>query len=216
MLLHLLPGLDLPPTLPLLGGHVGAWLAGVAGVAPDAARQTLSHYPTKGLGRAGGGLPPSVRCGLEAALLSAMATACGTSLASLLRGGRVSGSHAAAGLSAADEAGGPGGPAGGRGAAERGTAGSLAATMAGEGRHGGAPSWGPMGPGLPAVAVNGLVACEGASACAAEAARLVAQGFTTLKIKVRTLPSGCPSPCAVCPSTLVVQGVQKLPYTSGC
>ncbi|KAK9837268.1 hypothetical protein WJX81_002656 [Elliptochloris bilobata] len=38
-----------------------------------------------------------------------------------------------------------------------------------------------------AVAVNGLVACEGASACAAEAARLVSAGFMTLKIKVARL-----------------------------
>ena len=158
VLLHLLPGLDLPPTLPLLGGHMGAWLAGVAGTAPGAPRQTLGKNPTKGLGQGGGGLPPSVRCGLEAALLSAIAAVRGVPLASLLGGGRLPGYREAAGLSGAGEAAGPGETA--------------------------------RGP--PAVAVNGLVACEGASACAAEAARLVAQGFTTLKMKVWTLLWGCP------------------------
>ena len=158
VLLHRLPGLDLPPTLPLLGGHVGTWLAGAAGLAPGAPRQALGRNPAKGLGQGGGGLPPSVRCGLEAALLSAVAAARGVPLASLLGGDRVLGYHEPAGLRGADEATGPGETA--RGA--------------------------------PAVAVNGLVACEGASACAAEAARLVAQGFTTLKIKVGTLHRGCP------------------------
>lgn len=166
MLLHLLPGLDLPPTLPLRGAHMGAWLADVAGVAPGAPRQAPSQNPARNLGQCGGGLPPSVRCGLEAALLSAVAAARGVPLASLLSGDRVSGSQEAASLFGTDEA---------RGLDEAACS-------------------------LPAAAVNGLIACEGASACAAEAACLVAQGFTTLKMKVRVLQPyffSCPSPTIV-------------------
>ena len=74
VLLHCLPGLDLPPTLPLLGGHMGAWLAGAVGLALGVPRQTLPQNPIKGLSQ---GLPPSVTCGLEAALLSAIAAARG-------------------------------------------------------------------------------------------------------------------------------------------
>ncbi len=164
VLLHRLPTLTLPYTLPLLGGRMRAWLAGAADLAG-------------GLGGGGGpagsgeGLPPSVRCALEAAALSALAAARGVPLAEMLLGGGELGmqhvhTHPARRPAAS--------PAGGASLGQRG----------GDepGGDGGGPAFSE-----PAVAVNGLVAAEGAAACAAEAAALAAAGFTTLKIKARPL-----------------------------
>jgi len=162
VLLHRLPTLTLPYTLPLLGGRMRAWLAGAADLAG-------------GLGGGGGpagsgeGLPPSVRCALEAAALSALAAARGVPLAEMLLGGGELGmqhvhTHPARRPAAS--------PAGGV---------SLGQQGGDEpGGDGGGPACSE-----PAVAVNGLVAAEGAAACAAEAAALAAAGFTTLKIKAR-------------------------------
>ncbi|GLC45490.1 hypothetical protein PLESTM_001741500 [Pleodorina starrii] len=68
----LLPGVPVPPSLALLGGRLAAWLSATAGLD---LHTPASHTPW---------LAPSVRFGLESALLSALAGALRVTLAELL------------------------------------------------------------------------------------------------------------------------------------
>lgn len=203
-LLPLLPGLALPATLPLLGGQLRAWLAGVAGLIPSPNPGQNPRTDCSSSQGPGGGLFPSLRCGLEAALLSAVAAARGVPLAALLGGGGLyaGGARPHRGTGSPDMSGRdpggnpgwgfPGGRALGTDVPDQATIGASAAAAGfSEGPESNGPSspscsssWALRSCGEPGAAVNGLLDCQGASACAAEAARLVASGFTTLKIKV--------------------------------
>lgn len=118
----------------------------------------MEEWLLDGVGVAAAGLLPSVRCGLEAALLSALAAAAGgTSLAALLEPSDTRPNAAAAPQ-----------PAG------HGVGSALAGLESG----GGALD-------VAGIAVCGLVdSCETPEATAAAAAALVQQGYTTLKLKV--------------------------------
>jgi len=162
VLLHRLPTLTLPYTLPLLGGRMRAWLAGAADLVDELGG---GGDPAE----SGEGLPPSVRCALEAAALSALAAARGAPLAEALLGGgglRLQHVHTIPARRPATIA------ADGTSVGQQGGDGS--------GGDGGGPACSE-----PAVAVKGLGAAAGAAAFAAEAAALAAAGFTTLKIKAR-------------------------------
>ncbi len=138
---------------------MGEWLHDVAGV--DTAT-----------------LLPSVRCGVEAALLSALGAAAGMFLAEVLGAKHETEFPASDGPAALG-----GSPVSG-GGRERADGGSLATEV-----HG-TQLVGRLGAGVGgSVGVSGLVdSCESAAATAAAAVALVRQGYTTLKLKVCPLP----------------------------
>lgn len=146
----------------------------------DLPQGRLEEWLLSSAGVQAAGLLPSVRCGLEAALLSALAAGVGgTSLAALLSppAGMCLPTPAAAahpaGFGAGVQQPEPVSSNSSLSAAAAGVAAELTDSVEAAGAAG-------------SIAVCGLVdSCESAEATAAAAAQLVLQGYTTLKLKVR-------------------------------